>query len=52
MATLKIAKPFLNIYLMSLEPIFVLSTGRVGTMLLTRLFELEKGLTYRTRSTS
>src|SRR5210317_2054621 len=26
------------------EPIFVLSTGRVGTMLLTRLFELEKGL--------
>ena len=26
------------------EPIFVLSTGRVGTMLLTRLFELEQGL--------
>ena len=25
-------------------PVFVLSTGRVGTMLLTRLFELEKGL--------
>lgn len=26
------------------EPIFVLSTGRVGTMLLTKLFNLEKGL--------
>ena len=26
------------------EPVFVLSTGRVGTMLLTRLFELENGL--------
>ncbi len=26
------------------EPVFVLSTGRVGTMLLTRLFELEDGL--------
>lgn len=26
------------------EPVFVLSTGRVGTMLLTRLFELEEGL--------
>ena len=26
------------------SPVFVLSTGRVGTMLLTRLFELEKGL--------
>ena len=25
-------------------PVFVLSTGRVGTMLLTRLFKLEKGL--------
>lgn len=25
-------------------PVFVLSTGRVGTMLLTRLFELERGL--------
>ena len=25
-------------------PVFVLSTGRVGTMLLTRLFDLEKGL--------
>lgn len=26
------------------QPVFVLSTGRVGTMLLTRLFELEDGL--------
>jgi len=30
--------------LANVAPVFVLSTGRVGTMLLTRLFELENGL--------